>query len=210
MLGKAIVKCTLASSVLWVAPLGWAGITPEAPLEAANEAVEHVAQERPAASSGLADRVESELGAPDTSFPYFEHHGYFRFRADNFWNLDLDTQGTSPILPPLEATPLVQEDIPASFGDYYDSQAELLSSANLRFRYHPIFHISDDARIHLELDILDNVLLGDVPDTYNVFLSEGDTIGGVNGLGLAGNGLQDTIEVRQLYAEMDFLGTVRV
>ena len=47
--------------------------------------------------------TEDQLAAPSTSFPYVEWHGYFRFRADAFSNLDLNTEGTSPILPPVEA-----------------------------------------------------------------------------------------------------------
>ncbi len=169
-------------------------------------------------SSGLADYVESQLSEPEQSFPYIENHGYFRFRADNFWNLDLNTQGTSPVLPPLEATPRVEESIPADRGDFYDPEAELLSSANIRFRYHPIVHITDTMRINAEIDLLDNLVLGSTPDGFTAFGASPDNrfdvplVAFTPGQQVPNEDLTlgDSIRVRQAYAEMNFLGLIRV
>lgn len=169
-------------------------------------------------ASDLADYVEQQLTEPEQSYPYFEHHGYFRFRADNFWNLDLDTRGTSPVLPPLEATPRVQETIPEDRGDFYDPEAELLSTANIRLRYHPIVHITDTMRIHAELDILDNLVLGSTPDGFTLFGASPDSrfdtplVAFAPGAQPANSNFtfRDSIQVRQAYAEMNFLGVIRV
>jgi uncharacterized protein (TIGR04551 family) len=166
----------------------------------------------------LSEYVESQLAEPAETYPYVEHHGYFRFRADNFWNLDLDTAGTSPILPPLEAGPSVETDIPPERGEFFDAEADLIAGANIRFRYHPIFHVTDTARIHAELDFLDNLVLGSTPDGFSV------ASGAVNARfdtplvafspgqvsPTESNAFRDAIRVRQVYAEMEFLGLLRV
>lgn len=105
------------------------------------------------------------------SFPWFEHHGYFRTRGDLFYNLDLDTydpatrQGSSGVLPPLteldESGPQHPEsDENATFR----KGADTLTSANMRFRYQPTLHISESLRVRSTFDILDNVVFGSTPD----------------------------------------------
>ncbi len=93
---------------------------------------------------------------PRQSYPWVEHHGMFRFRADLFHNLDLNTTGTSPILPPPES--YLPEGNPAQ------SDAEIYAGANIRFRYSPTLHIFEDLKIHLQLDVPDNLVLGSAPD----------------------------------------------
>jgi uncharacterized protein (TIGR04551 family) len=96
---------------------------------------------------------------PDVAYPYIEHHGSFRFRTDSFYNLDLNTSGTSPILPP-----------PSNFlpeGNPANSGAEWYAGANIRFRYAPALHIYEDLSIHLEMDLPDNLVMGSTPDGLN-------------------------------------------
>ena len=40
------------------------------------------------------------------------------------------------------------------------------ASANLRLRLEPTLHISDTVKVHSQVDLLDNVVLGSTPDTY--------------------------------------------
>ena len=88
------------------APLTAPGIDAVRPVMQ-TKAFETYAAQNPAAGGAAAPAfnliTEDQLAAPTTSFPYVEWHGYFRFRADAFSNLDLNTEGTSPILPPVEA-----------------------------------------------------------------------------------------------------------
>jgi len=97
---------------------------------------------------------------PAANHPYLEHHGYFRFRADAFHNLDLNTTGTSPILPPPEA--YLPEGTAAA------SDAEWYAGSNIRFRYSPTLHLFEDLRIILQLDLPDNLVLGSYPDGVRI------------------------------------------
>ncbi len=94
------------------------------------------------------------------SYPYIEHHGMFRFRADSFINLDLNTTGTSPILPPPESFPVDEQNAASA----PDPQADAYVGANIRFRYAPTIHLYEDLQIKIELDVPDNLVLGSLPD----------------------------------------------
>lgn len=127
---------------------------------------------------------QSQLMDTRVQYPRVEWHGYFRFRADSFWNLDLDTGGTSPILPPIEAllepgsgTSLSDFEIPETGTDENNNEiavpqfanggAEHIGGANIRMRLRPIFHVTENARIHLEMNILDNLVMGSTPDGFD-------------------------------------------
>lgn len=101
------------------------------------------------------------------SYPYMEHNGYFRFRGDAFGNLDLNTTGTSPILPPPAALPLNPDD---DNSVRPDPDADWYSGANIRFRYQPTLHIFEDLSIHLTMDVPDNLVLGSLPDGGRPYL----------------------------------------
>lgn len=168
--------------------------------------------------------TEAELMQPARDYPYVEWHGYFRFRADSFWNLDLDTTGTSPILPPIEA--LVSPDSSLDVGDQVSAgdadltnvDAEHIAGANIRLRLRPTFHITEKTRLHLELNILDNLLLGSTADGYNEsnprqLRTDMPIIGFTGGQEPPNynNALRDSISVNQAYGEVNtFFGTIRL
>jgi uncharacterized protein (TIGR04551 family) len=115
---------------------------------------------------------EIDLGALEDSgirksYPYMEHHGYFRFRADALGNLDLNTTGTSPILPPPAALPLNPDDTESVRPD---PDADWYSGSNIRFRYQPTLFIYEDLSVHLTMDVPDNLVLGSLPDGGRPYL----------------------------------------
>ena len=170
--------------------------------------------------------TEAELLEPTRDYPYVEWHGYFRFRADSFWNLDLDTEGTSPILPPVEA--LIAPDAEAGgryqpLGDenaeVTNADAEHLGGANTRMRLRPIFHITEKTRLHLELNILDNLLMGSTPDGFNSLDPNSTVRGDVPLIAFSGgqeppntqSALRDSVSVTQAFGEVNtFFGTIRL
>ena len=104
------------------------------------------------------------------SFPYFEHHGYFRFRADFFHNGHLGTvepgvrgSGTSGIPAPISENGINNDDADIS-ADVGTEDAKTLGSANIRLRYSPTLHVSESLRVRATFDILDNLVLGSTPD----------------------------------------------
>jgi uncharacterized protein (TIGR04551 family) len=148
-----------------------------------------------------------------TSFPWFENHGYFRFRADMFHNLDLDTYssrlgyGTSPFLPPL--TELGGgSGHPEDPTHTYKRGAETVSDANIRFRYQPTIHITEALRIRSIMDILDNLVLGSTPDggTFGEAAFRPDVplstfSGGQRPPESGVNGFRDSVRVKAVWGE---------
>ncbi|MFT5432010.1 MAG: hypothetical protein ACI9OJ_002708 [Myxococcota bacterium] len=114
----------------------------------------------------------------EAKYPRIEHHGYFRFRADMFSNMDLGTgsvysnsgrlPGSSGFLPPL-----TENFINNTSGAAYpanvvgkDVDEAFLASANMRFRYQPTFHINRQWKFTATFDVLDNIVLGSTPDSH--------------------------------------------
>ncbi|MBL6976342.1 MAG: TIGR04551 family protein [Deltaproteobacteria bacterium] len=144
------------------------------------------AEEIPSLDEVLKDKaldVASQWEGPGASsepeYPWFEHHGYFRLRVDGYYRGHLGThyttkvqaadgslyqitRSTSGFLPPLT------ENIPntnSPNSDQVGPQGEdWLAGANLRFRYRPTLHVSDNLSINAEFDVLDNMILGSTPD----------------------------------------------
>ncbi len=81
----------------------------------------------------------------------FQPHGYLRLRSEFFNNLRLG-RGADPSGYQLFPGPFI-----GTGGN--NSQ----SDANFRFRFEPTLEVSEDLSIHLQADILDNILLGSDP-----------------------------------------------
>ena len=126
---------------------------------------------RAATSKGMGGWADKVVERP-RSYPYFEHHGYFRFRADLFYNGHLGTvvpgeagSGSSAI-----KAPLTENEINNGLNSWIDvgavssQAATTISGANLRLRYQPTVHLAPKMRIHTTLDLLDNLVLGSTPD----------------------------------------------
>jgi len=81
----------------------------------------------------------------------FQPHGYLRLRGEFFNNLDLG-RGTDPSGHTLFPGPYI-----GTGGNHSQSDA------NMRFRFEPTFEVSEDLSIYVQMDLLDNVLLGSNP-----------------------------------------------
>ena len=107
-----------------------------------------------------------QIRAPKMGFPWVEHHGYFRTRADLFYDFDLGTYdaqsrtGTSSFLPPLTEVDLTGNLHPEGENHRFAQGSSSLASANLRLRYQPTVHVSETMRIHTTVDVLDNLVMG--------------------------------------------------
>lgn len=128
----------------------------------------------------LEDIEEGSLAQiiPADIYPRVDWNGSFRLRSIAAINYDLDTDGTSAILPPLEtyvsgATPDKEENA------IVDPEKDTLWTTNMRLRIEPQIQITEGIGVHLEVDLLDNVVLGSTPargeDTLRPDLSRGLT-----------------------------------
>ncbi|GAB4561009.1 MAG: hypothetical protein Tsb0020_08200 [Haliangiales bacterium] len=94
-------------------------------------------------------------------FQLVEFDGYFRFRTDWFKNFNLGFDdlgpGSSPYPRPLSCSDEVEG---GACGD-------TLKSANMRLRLEPTINISETAKVHAQIDMLDNVVLGSTPVSAN-------------------------------------------
>lgn len=125
----------------------------------------------------------------------FDLHGYMRMRGDFFHrlNLGLDDFDTDNLplpnkffRPPAETgeyreevgqTRFVNNDadcfarlnaagVSANRASTRCQRRQGLTSANMRLRLEPTLHITDTVKVHSQVDLLDNVVLGSTPDTY--------------------------------------------
>jgi uncharacterized protein (TIGR04551 family) len=173
---------------------------------------------------------------------FLELDGYFRFRYELFKHLDLGTtyvntvtnQITGPFAPGFAPpTPLCNLDVknrgmgtPADPSTYIPAavscankvgHTDTLSGANMRLRLEPVFNVYEDIKIKMQIDVLDNVVLGSTPDAF-----PGGT-GGNPSVPLAAfsrsqlspsdgiNALTDSIRVKRAWAEIGTpLGQIRV
>lgn len=131
---------------------------------------------------------------PASVYPHVDWSGSFRLRNKLKKNFDLGTQGSSAVPPPLEQ---FNPPNPQS-RDAVDPDANMHWSTNMRLRLEPEIHITESLRLHIEADILDNVVLGTQQ-------------GGAGQLGVAGyDSSQPMIRVNEAWAELDaFFGTLR-
>jgi len=138
---------------------------------------------------------------------FIEHHGYFRFRADMHYKLDLGTydasqlRGTSRILPPLSSRsnlPL----LPDGSNQSVPQDSSSLASANIRFRYEPTVHIGEHLRVHTTLDLPDNLVLGSSPDGGPLSVSQRPDVP-FDGLSDSQKALDGAVSLRYLWGVWD-------
>ncbi|MBI5547236.1 MAG: TIGR04551 family protein [Deltaproteobacteria bacterium] len=123
----------------------------------------------------------------------FEINGYYRLRPELFYKFDL-RRGPDPGGFQLFPRPAL------------DPDRQTLADANMRWRMEPTLNVSEDVRIHAQVDVLDNVILGSTPEggfglserTQWSALSEGQ-----NPPSADKNWVEDSILVRRVYGEVN-------
>jgi uncharacterized protein (TIGR04551 family) len=144
----------------------------------------------PAQAQDRLDRVPGEDSDPTlarwtTPQTVFDLDGYIRVRG-NFWdNFFLDRvlgEGLDPTtgaydrgsveLPFALFRPAEDGVVPEGgcTGDDPNARCDqhALAFANMRLRLEPTIHLSDDVRVHMQLDVFDNLVLGSTPNSLAV------------------------------------------
>jgi uncharacterized protein (TIGR04551 family) len=154
--------------------------------------------------------------AVEPSLNFLEFDGYFRFRYDFFNNLDLGTYdrgtNTGPVSSSLQAppTPICNTDPACANARGAGSS---LGTANMRLRLEPTLRVHEDVQIKMQVDVLDNLVLGSTPDGFpqNPISPLLGFSQGQNAPSDGRNALFDSIRVKRVWAEvMTPLGQLRV
>jgi uncharacterized protein (TIGR04551 family) len=194
-------------------------------------------RERPAGDGTAGDRASDVFSEDWWSHtrPILDMHGYFRTRGELFHNFSLGRHTA----PGQDSQNLWPQPLDQSYGDLNGARRQVLlcgdpnaqnqwgecidktqSTANLRLRLNPEFHISDNLRIMAQVDLLDNLVLGSTPDAYAIKPSGTGATGynpavnGYNGYAPLGvfsttqgpptagvNGYKNSIDVTRAWAE---------
>jgi uncharacterized protein (TIGR04551 family) len=139
------------------------------------------------ATQSLANEWQEEWVEEKRKLELFTMDGYLRVRPKLFYNFDLGKQ-------------LGRELFPRSPRTTENTQA----GADMRVRLEPTFNISEEVRVKIQADVLDNLLLGSTPesaiqDGYHLFDIFSDSQEAAN---TARRALKDTLQVKEAYGEV--------
>jgi uncharacterized protein (TIGR04551 family) len=109
------------------------------------------------------------------SLPLFNMHGYFRTRFELFHQFHLGWKYGSDGVPDPINTSLFPRPIESGVrecGEGGDRESDrcqnnTLAGANLRLRMNPQINVSDEVQVNVQLDLLDNLVLGSTPEGYD-------------------------------------------
>jgi uncharacterized protein (TIGR04551 family) len=149
--------------------------TPSGPAEAAPEEEKEEQPDLPA--------LPPWPGQETKQLQLFQLRGYFRFRYDMWHNGNLSLMSTTsglraPFYTPISEDPASQLNCKTRIGvpvpgggdnpdrdlDDDDCPASTLGGANIRLRLEPTINVGEQVRVHSQIDVFDNLVLGSTPD----------------------------------------------
>ncbi|HVK89294.1 MAG TPA: TIGR04551 family protein [Kofleriaceae bacterium] len=207
-LGLGVLSTGIAEAQ--IAPGGMGGGGMGGPQPAADEKKEGVAEAAPK-TPGLLPTTPA-LPAPKgrrKQWKLIEIDGYFRLRTDWFKNFNLGFLDRARD----GVTDLGGAPFPRALGCYSaapNAPCDNLSSANMRLRLEPTINLSEGTSVHIQADVLDNVVLGSTPmnDAFGDPLTGNNLpplgpFGGSQVAPSAGiNSDRDSITIKQAWAEV--------
>lgn len=137
------------------------------------------------ATQSLSSDWQQEWTEERRKLELFTLDGYMRVRPDLYYKFDLGKPVGTELFPRS----------PRSASD--NTQA----GANMRVRLEPTFNVSEEVRLKLQVDMLDNILLGSTPgggdrDVFTIFSESQDPPAS------AINALKDSVSVKRAYGEV--------
>src|SRR5690606_19866657 len=161
-----LIATAAASAVAWSAPrTALAQTSPGTPPPGTTtvgpeEKPEGVAEQAPSTPGALPTTpVLPPPQSKRTEYQLLELNGFYRFRGDWFkkFHLGFDDRGPggAPFPRPLGCLETDGVDKPCE---------DTLKSANMRLRLEPVIHIDEETSVHIQADLLDNVVYGSTPE----------------------------------------------
>ncbi|MCK9521698.1 MAG: TIGR04551 family protein [Proteobacteria bacterium] len=123
----------------------------------------------------------------------FELHGYFRVRPELYSKFYIRNDRA---LYPLNAPQYT------GCGPKTKRCGNNLAGANMRFRFAPTINVSEEVRVHAQIDFLDNVMLGSSPRLHSRFAG-GETISPESTYGYNQDARGALINVRRVWGEVN-------
>jgi uncharacterized protein (TIGR04551 family) len=122
------------------------------------------------------DAEEKAPAAQESDLDYLEQarrrskvveiDGYYRFRADYLYKMNMDqgynNAGPGPAALPPFPTP---SECVATLGQTIGCPDQGMGNTNMRLRLEPTINISDQVRVRSQIDVFDNLILGSTPDS---------------------------------------------
>jgi uncharacterized protein (TIGR04551 family) len=100
-------------------------------------------------------------------YKLLEFNGYYRLRTDWFKNFNLGFIGNTQTGTSLGGAPFARA-LGCSSTAIGHPCDDSLSSANMRLRLEPVFNLDEGTSVHVQADVLDNLVLGSTPiDQFN-------------------------------------------
>ncbi len=122
-------------------------------------------------------------GQREKAIPFFQLNGYLRGRGYVWNNFHLGTFNdpavrANPFTPPYSELPIVvpPNNSPAQQNAFTCAvrtgdntcHTNTIKTADMRFRLDPTLNLSQQVRIHAQIDVFDNLVLGSTPDGYSI------------------------------------------
>lgn len=133
-----------------------------------------------------------QVREPRRKLELLEVDGYFRVRPELFYNFDLRRR--------LDATTGGEQIFPRPMRD---PNGKTLADANMRWRLEPTLNISEDVRLHAQIDMLDNIVFGSTPEVGDQrILFAVDSPLQLTPTALK-NALVNSVQVKRVYGEVN-------
>ncbi|WP_224249007.1 TIGR04551 family protein [Hyalangium gracile] len=171
------------------APASEGALTPEMQaeldrrLEAARQEMREEIRAQMATQS-LSSDWQQEFSEEKRKLELFTMDGYFRVRPSLFYKFDLGKARERALFP--------------TRSENENTQA----GGNLRVRLEPTFNVSEEVRLKLQVDLLDNILLGSTPDSTQSGRDVFTIFSQSQNPPPAGTILKDSIFVKRAYGEV--------
>ncbi|WP_224364305.1 TIGR04551 family protein [Hyalangium versicolor] len=136
------------------------------------------------ATQSLSSDWQQEFSEEKRKLELFTLDGYFRVRPSLFYKFDLGKARERALFP--------------TRSDNENTQA----GANMRVRLEPTFNISEEVRLKLQVDMLDNLLFGSTPDSSQSGRDVFTVFSESQNPSPAGTTLKDSIYVKRAYGEV--------